>query len=99
MHEHVITCNIVELVAQAANGRKVHRMIIEVGKLLGVVPDAIAFCFRDVAKGTRLEDASLDIRELEALALARRVALNFDTSTLTTCPCGSLQTSGSRARN
>jgi len=91
MHELAITCNIVELVAQAANGRKVHRVTIEIGKLSGVMPDAIAFCFPEVAKGTRLEEASLDIREIEALARCEACGAQFPTpSLLTTCPCGSL---------
>jgi len=91
MHELAITCNIVELVA-AANGRKVHRVTIEVGKLSGVMPDAIAFCFPEVAKGTRLEDASLDIREIEASARCDACGVEFPMpSMLTTCPCGSLQ--------
>ena len=92
MHELAITCNIVELVAQAASGRKVNRVTIEIGKLSGVMPDAIAFCFPEVAKGTRLEEASLDIREIEALARCEACGAQFPTpSLLTTCPCGSLQ--------
>jgi hydrogenase nickel incorporation protein HypA/HybF len=47
MHELAITCNIVELVAEAAKGRKVHRITLEIDKLSGVLPDAIAFCFPD----------------------------------------------------
>jgi hydrogenase nickel incorporation protein HypA/HybF len=92
MHELAITCNIVELAAQAAHGRKVHRVTIEVGKLSGVLPDAIAFCFPEVAKGTALEAASLDIREIEAVARCEACGAEFATpSMLTTCACGSLQ--------
>jgi hydrogenase nickel incorporation protein HypA/HybF len=92
LHELAITCNIVELVAQAANGRKVHRVTIEIGKLSGVLPDAIAFCFPEVAKGAGLEDARLDIREIEGLARCEACGTEFLTpSMLTTCPCGALQ--------
>jgi hydrogenase nickel incorporation protein HypA/HybF len=92
MHELAITCSIVELAAQAANGRKVHRVTIEVGKLSGVLPDAIAFCFPEVAKGTTLEAASLDIREIDAVARCETCGAEFSTpSMLTICACGSLQ--------
>lgn len=67
-------------------------MTIEVGKLSGVLPDAIAFCFPEVAKGTWLEEASLEIREIEALARCRKCGAEFlRPSMLTTCSCGSLQ--------
>ena len=32
---------------KAAKGRKVHRITLEIDKLSGVLPDAIAFCFPD----------------------------------------------------
>lgn len=90
MHELAITCNIVELVEQAANGRKVHRVIVEIGKLSGVMPAAIAFCFSEVARGTTLEEARLDIREIQALARCDVCGTEFSMpSLLATCPCGS----------
>ena len=39
MHELSITCSIVELVANTAKGRKVHRVTVEIGQLSGVMPD------------------------------------------------------------
>lgn len=92
MHELSITCNIVELVEQAAHGRRVSRVTLEIGKLSGVAPGAIAFCFPEVAKGTPVEGASLDIREIAASALCAACGAHFATpSMLTICPCGSLQ--------
>ena len=91
MHEFAITCNIVELVAQAAEGRRVRRVTLEIGRLSGVLPDSIAFCFPEVARGTDAEEASLDIREIEALARCEACGEEFATpSLLTICPCGSL---------
>lgn len=92
MHEFSITCNIVEVVEQAAEGRKVSRVVLEIGKLSGVMCEAIAFCFPEVARGTPAEGAELDIREINASARCEVCATEFATpDLLTPCPCGSLQ--------
>jgi hydrogenase nickel incorporation protein HypA/HybF len=61
MHELGITRNIVAIVGEAARGRRVVRITLEVGALAGVQADAIAFCFDAVAQGTAIEGAALDI--------------------------------------
>jgi hydrogenase nickel incorporation protein HypA/HybF len=61
MHELGITRNIVSIVGQAARGRRVVRITLEIGALAGVEPRAIAFCFDVVARGTTAEGAVLDI--------------------------------------
>lgn len=61
MHELGITRNIVAIVAEAANGRRVVKVTLEIGAQAGVMSDAIAFCFDVVAKGTPVEGAILDI--------------------------------------
>ena len=92
MHELSITCSIVELVANTAKGRKVHRVTVEIGQLSGVVSDSIALWFPEVAKGTGVEDASLDIREIAAIARCEACDAEFPTpSMLTPCPCGSFR--------
>jgi len=92
MHELSITCSIVELVANTAKGRKVHRVTVEIGQLSGVVSDSIALWFPEVAKGTEVEDASLDIREIAAIARCEACDAEFPTpSMLTPCPCGSFR--------
>ena len=92
MHELAITCSIVDLVLEAADERKVARVTLEIGKLAGVMPDAIAFCFPEVAKGTQLEDATLEIHEIDGLARCHLCGAEFSTpSMLTACACGSLQ--------
>jgi hydrogenase nickel incorporation protein HypA/HybF len=61
MHELGITRNIVSIVGQAARGRRVVRITLEIGALAAVEPRAIAFCFDVVARGTAAEGAVLDI--------------------------------------
>ena len=61
MHELGITRNIVAIVGDAALGRRVVRITLEIGARAGVQPAAIAFCFDVVARGTAVEGAVLDI--------------------------------------
>jgi len=70
MHELGITRNIVAIVGEAAKGRRVVRVTLEVGALSGVMTDAIAFCFDVVAKGTPVEGAVLDIVSLAGTELS-----------------------------
>ena len=90
MHELGITRNIVAIVAEAAKGRPVGRVTLEIGKLSGVMSDAIAFCFDIVAAGTVVEGASLEIHQIDGRAHCRVCAREFDAASLATpCPCGS----------
>jgi len=90
MHELGITENIVGIVGEAAKGRRVTRVTLEVGKLSGVMSDAIAFCFDVVAKGTALEGASLEILEIDGRACCEACGLEFETESLfDPCRCGS----------
>jgi hydrogenase nickel incorporation protein HypA/HybF len=92
MHELGITRNIVAIVGDAAKGRRVRRVTLDVGKLSGVMGDAIAFCFETVAQGTVLEGAVLEIRAIEGRALCERCGCEFAVQTLfTPCACGSRQ--------
>ena len=89
MHELGITRNIIAIVGDAAAGRPVRRVTLEIGKLSGVMGDAIAFCFDAVSKGTVLEGADLDIEEIEGRARCTACAAEFATATLfATCSCG-----------
>ncbi|MGD0719996.1 MAG: hydrogenase maturation nickel metallochaperone HypA [Roseiarcus sp.] len=90
MHELGITRNIVAIVSEAAEGRPVRRVTIEIGKLSGVLSEAIAFCFDAVARGTALEGARLEIREIDGRARCTQCDAEFAADTLfTPCPCGS----------
>ncbi|AEH89928.1 hydrogenase maturation nickel metallochaperone HypA [Mesorhizobium opportunistum] len=91
MHELGITRNIVSIVEEAAKGRRVRRVTLDVGQFSGVIPDAILFCFDIVAKGTLLDGARLDIRKIAGRASCRTCSATFETATLyQACACGSL---------
>jgi hydrogenase nickel incorporation protein HypA/HybF len=92
MHELSVTQNIVAIVGEAAKGRRVTRVTLEIGKLSGVMADAVAFCFDVVAQGTVIEGARLEIYEIEGLARCQTCGLEFEAETLfTPCPCGSIR--------
>ena len=63
MHELGITQEVVALADEAAAGRKVTRVVLEIGKLSGVLPDAVRFCFPMCAEGTAVAGAVLEIVE------------------------------------
>jgi len=89
MHELGITRNIVAIVAEAARGRKVSRVTLEIGALAGVMADAIAFCFEAVALGSPLEGAALQINEIPGCAACNICGAAFAAATLfTPCACG-----------
>ncbi|HLP97431.1 MAG TPA: hydrogenase maturation nickel metallochaperone HypA [Sideroxyarcus sp.] len=82
MHEMSLAESVVDLVEYRArnNGwQHIKGVRLEIGKLSGVEPDAIRFCFDAVAGGTLAEGAALDIVEQDGIAwcfdCARTIAL------------------------
>jgi hydrogenase nickel incorporation protein HypA/HybF len=63
MHELGLTEEIVRIVTERAGERRVRRVVLEVGKLALVLPDALRFCFDLCAEGSAAEGASLEILE------------------------------------
>jgi len=68
MHELGITQEIVAVAAQvaadAAGEARVRRVVVEIGRLTAVFPDAVRFCFDVCAEGTPVEGAALEIVEV-----------------------------------
>lgn len=90
MHEMAITCNIIAIVSEAARGRQVIAVTLDVGKLSCVTPAALTFCFDVAAKGTVLEEARLDIREIDGWARCSNCRAEFAApSAVMPCACGS----------
>ena len=90
MHELGITRNVVAIVGEAAAGRRVRGVTLEIGRLSGVMPDAVRFCFDLVAQGTPLEGARLEIREIEGRGRCGACGAEYAMPELfTPCGCGS----------
>jgi len=51
VHELAITESIVAGVAERVDGRRVTRVVLEIGRLSGVVPEAVCFCFARSGEG------------------------------------------------
>jgi hydrogenase nickel incorporation protein HypA/HybF len=71
MHEMALAESVLDLVefrARRAGSRRVKTVRLEIGRLSGVEPEAMRFCFDAVAGGTLAEGAALDIVVQEGLA-------------------------------
>ncbi len=69
MHEMSLTesmLTIIEQQAQAQGFRRVRSVVLEIGALAAVEPEAMRFCFNAVTRGTIAEGAALDILERPA---------------------------------
>ena len=71
MHELGIAEQILEIVAERSGGSRVTRVVLEVGALTAVLPDALRFCFDVASRDTVAEGARLDIVEQAARARCR----------------------------
>jgi hydrogenase nickel incorporation protein HypA/HybF len=90
MHELSITQTVVTTVTQRMRDARVCRIRLEVGRLSGLVPDAVRFCFEMVAAGTTCEGATLEIDEPPGRAVCRTCGAAFETGeVLPLCDCGS----------
>jgi len=61
MHELGITQEIIALVTERAQGARVLRVVVEIGKLSAILPDAVRFCFDLCSEDTVVEGAVLEI--------------------------------------
>ncbi|NWF60398.1 MAG: hydrogenase maturation nickel metallochaperone HypA [Fischerella sp.] len=92
MHELGITQNIVAIVSEHARGSKVQRVLLEIGKLSAIMPDAIRFCFDICSQGTVLEGAKLEILETPGLGRCRQCGAEILLEQpFGMCNCGSVE--------
>jgi hydrogenase nickel incorporation protein HypA/HybF len=90
MHELAITQGVVEAVTQRTGSAPVARVRLRVGRLAGVVPDAMRFCFELVTAGTPLDGAALEFEQPEGRGRCRTCGAEFVLADLILlCDCGS----------
>ena len=90
MHELAITQSVVDAVTERTGSAPVAAVRVWVGRLAGVVPDAMRFCFELVTAGTPLEGAVLEIEQPEGRGRCRDCGEEFLLPDLVLlCPCGS----------
>jgi hydrogenase nickel incorporation protein HypA/HybF len=63
MHELAIATDIIEACEEASGGAPIKRVVLEIGKLSPVLPEAVRFCFELAGAGTLAEGATLEILE------------------------------------
>lgn len=90
MHELAITQSVVDAVTERTGEARVACVRLRVGRLSGVVPDAMRFCFELVTAGTPLEGAALDIEQPAGQGRCRSCSDDIElTDLILLCPCGS----------
>ena len=68
MHEMALTESMVEIALEEARkvgATRVARIVLDVGSLSAVEPEAMMFCFSAVSAGTAAEGAELEIERVE----------------------------------
>lgn len=79
MHELSITQQVVDQIVDRLGDVPVRRVRLEVGRLSGIVPEAMGFCFELVAAGTGLAGAVLEFDRPSGAARCRTCGAAFDT--------------------
>ncbi len=96
MHEVGIMESAIDAVlhqARVHQAQRVHRIVLRIGTLAGVEPDALRFAFDVVTHGTVAAGAELAIESVPARARCAACAADFTITTgfIATCPrCGQL---------
>lgn len=99
MHELSIAESVVDAVLARTGDRPVTLVRLQVGRLSGVVADALAFCFELAAVGTALEGAELRIEEPDGRAHCRECGRDFAMNDLILlCECGSADVEATAGR-
>jgi len=89
VHELAIAESVVSSVMERVSG-PVTVVRLRVGRLAGVVPDALTFCFDLASAGTPLEGAVLEIEEQQGRASCRTCGEEFlMADAFLLCSCGS----------
>ncbi|MEV0546636.1 hydrogenase maturation nickel metallochaperone HypA/HybF [Nocardia salmonicida] len=90
MHEMAITQSVIDAVCEHAAGAQVHSVLLEVGVLCAVVPEAMQFCFELAAEDTLAEGARLEIDVVPGRAACRSCGAEFAVlEPIALCECGS----------
>lgn len=90
MHELSVAQSVVDAVLEQTGDQTVTVVRIRVGRLSGVVPDALMFCYELVTADTTLAGSRLSIEEPPGRMHCRRCGQDADRDDLILlCPCGS----------
>jgi hydrogenase nickel incorporation protein HypA/HybF len=89
MHELGIAIEIAELASERAGDRRPTRVVVEVGQLTAVLPDALAFAWQAATEGSALGGCELDIVAIAGRGRCRACASELDlVMPFGRCACG-----------
>jgi len=89
MHELGIAVEVVGAVSARAGKNRVKRVIVQIGALCAVLPDALRFCFDLAAEGTIVQGAKLEILLGPGRARCRACSSELELfRPFGSCPCG-----------
>jgi hydrogenase nickel incorporation protein HypA/HybF len=92
VHELAIIESLVDTVLAYAGDAQVLRVQIEIGKLTGLVQDALRFGFEVSTAGTTLAGAALQIVEIDGRGRCKACSAELTVDTLwPVCACGSVE--------
>lgn len=92
MHELGFTLQIVEIACGRAQGARISRITLEIGKLSTVLPDAVRFCFDLCTEGTLAEGATLEVIEVPGRARCRKCGTEMPLDRpFGRCECGNTE--------
>ena len=92
MHELALMGRVVAAVASRVRPARVARVRIQIGKLAGVLPETVQFCFAICTRGTALDGAALEIDEVCGRGHCRRCGADVTMETFVDpCACGSVE--------
>lgn len=77
--------------ARQAGGTRIHRLMMRIGPLSGVVPETLEFAFEVVAKGTLAEGGHLEIERVPIVCYCRACEAEFTAKDML-CECPTCQT-------
>jgi hydrogenase nickel incorporation protein HypA/HybF len=90
VHELAIIEAVVDQVTERLGDQRVSAIHLAVGKLSGVVPDALRFCFELATSDTTMDGAALTIEEPPGQGECRSCGREFPIpDAIALCPCGS----------
>ena len=92
MHEIGIVQEVLSIIFSEVRQEKITKVVLQIGKLSAVMPDAVRFGFELCSEGTRAEGARLEIIETPGLAWCAACEKEFQTDVFFgACVCGNPQ--------
>lgn len=92
VHELGIALEVIEHARRAAEGARITEVVVEVGQLTAVLPDALQFSWELACRGTALDGARLRIDQVPARARCRVCQRESEPARIVdACPCGSYE--------